>query len=505
MRSDAADNTAVRGDAAMSRALAKSAPGANRSQNTALTRRAESLDPPAAAISGLDGSASSFAASSSGVIFQPAYPPPAFPDAADDLSGCIMIAHFPDAFAVWLRDPMPKAEATAALAPLCGGKPQIENRKARFDPAYRQRILLRQPSREAIEYLDQRNDVLFNYQELAQDLIYHTDEESKAAYQFYIAHVLKKDRRGQSFKVCLGEDGHTTAYSDQRKAKSVSLAYTTHSKATGDPALHIEDRSKGPRMLKRKGSGSLKDLLSLEHLQFWQDHSQFWCITDYEGLGRAYLNLSAKEKDPKAKAARKPRIIRIGNTTYNEDKRMGHQLERVLGLFSDDQITIPKPKAKAASKAKVKSEYPGFWSIYAACSIQNVYDRLNHLVPLYPFMSRIDALGSNRHQSANSEIARSMRGPANPPHKETKQMSNRYGYDPLDQPERHISRYQRRKSNLEGKQELAKEAAAQAKKKPAIDIAKPKRKLASKPTERAERKGGPLPSDFHWGHYPDEE
>jgi hypothetical protein len=54
-------------------------------------------------------------------------------------------------------------------------------------------------------------------------------------------------------------------------------------------------------------------------------------------------------------------------------------------------------------------------------------------------------------------------------------MSNRYGYDPLDKPDR--------------ERDPAKEAAAQAKTKPVIDIKKLKRKLASKPTEQAERKG----------------
>ena len=70
-------------------------------------------------------------------------------------------------------------------------------------------------------------------------------------------------------------------------------------------------------------------------------------------------------------------------------------------------------------------------------------------------------------------------------------MSNRYGYDPLDKPDR--------------ERDPAKEPAAKAKAKPVIDIKKLKLKLASKPTERAKRKGGPLPSDFHWGFYPDEE
>jgi hypothetical protein len=77
------------------------------------------------------------------------------------------------------------------------------------------------------------------------------------------------------------------------------------------------------------------------------------------------------------------------------------------------------------------------------------------------------------------------------------------------EPERHQNRYERRKSEIERQRDLAKEVAAQARAKPPIDIAKLKRKLASKkierPTEQAERKGGPLPSDFHWGHYPDED
>jgi hypothetical protein len=66
--------------------------------------------------------------------------------------------------------------------------------------------------------------------------------------------------------------------------------------------------------------------------------------------------------------------------------------------------------------------------------------------------------------------------------------SNRYGSDPLDKPDR--------------ERDSAKEPAAQAKAKPVIDM---KPKPAAKPTERPKRKGGPLPSDFHWGYYPDQE
>jgi hypothetical protein len=442
-------------------------------------------------------------ASSSAHRQPPPPQPPKFPTAADDLGLPSKIAHFPDAFPVWLRDPM-SADDLDHLESLCGGKLRVENRKSRFDPENIQRLVLRQPSRKAIELLARRNDVHFNGSELARDLIYETEEERDAAYQFVIAHALRKDRRGQHVKVCLGEDGMTTLYSGPRKADSVSVAYPTRSKVTKDRfALHQEERTKGPS-LKRK-VGSLRELLNFDHVRFWQDNSHYYRVSDVEGLGRAYLNYHAGLLDPKAKARRKPHIIRIGNTTYNVDARMGHQLIRVLGLFSDDQITLRKPKVKASSASKEKSRYPGYWSIHAARSIQNLYDRLNHIVPLDRFMSRIDALGPNRRQSANSEISPYMRHPEIPAKEKGHAMSNRYGYDPLDESERHISQYSRRKRNLESQQEAARLGAAQAKAKQIIDIAKLKRTLASKPNEQPERKGGPLPSDFHWAHHPDEE
>jgi hypothetical protein len=85
-------------------------------------------------------------------------------------------------------------------------------------------------------------------------------------------------------------------------------------------------------------------------------------------------------------------------------------------------------------------------------------------------------------------------------------MSNRFGYQGNEET-RHLSRYERRKRELQ-RQENARLAAEQA---PAIDIPALKRKLKSKPakpikpTERASRLGGPLPSDFHYGFYPDED
>jgi hypothetical protein len=67
-------------------------------------------------------------------------------------------------------------------------------------------------------------------------------------------------------------------------------------------------------------------------------------------------------------------------------------------------------------------------------------------------------------------------------------MSNRYGHDPLDEPERHISRYQRAKNKLNREQPKSAESGAA--------------KARIKPAENPARKGGPLPSDFVWYDYP---
>jgi hypothetical protein len=87
-------------------------------------------------------------------------------------------------------------------------------------------------------------------------------------------------------------------------------------------------------------------------------------------------------------------------------------------------------------------------------------------------------------------------------------MSNRFGYQG-DESERHVSRYARRKLDLERQQEAARSTAAQA---PTIDIPALKTKLRSqeakplKRTEQPNRPGAPHPSDFTpMKYYPDED
>jgi hypothetical protein len=328
--------------------------------------------------------------------------PPAHGATALDGLGCpIQIIHFPDAFAVWLRNPM-EADTLASLRRLCGGKLRIENRKSRFNPELIQRLVLRQPSREAIELLAARNDVHFNAGELAQDLIYRTISERDEAHRFHLAHSLRKDRRGQMMAICLGIDGQTTSYSGPREAKSRLVAYPCKSKmAKRHPALHIEERSSTSRALASHGIRSLRDLLNFDHLHFWRDRLHYYRFTDVEGLGRAHLNHFDRQENPTSPARRKAKLKRIGNhTVMNIDKRIGHLLIRILGSFGAEQITIGAKARKAGLHA---ADMPGYSDVYEAVTIQNLYDRLNHIIPLDRFLSRIAI-------SANSEIATYMRG-----------------------------------------------------------------------------------------------
>lgn len=321
-----------------------------------------------------------------------------YPIASDGLGCPIQIIDFPDAFAIWLRSPMEAADLEH-LRRLCGGKPRVENRKSRINPEFIQRIVLRQPSREAIEWLARRNDVHFNYAELARDLIYRSPSERDQAFRFHLAHVLRKDRRGQQMTICLGQDGQSTAYDANRSAKSRLLAYPCASKIAKAPALHIEARNQGPQMLKRKGV-SLRDLLSFDHLRFWNDNLHYYRIRNVEELGRAYLNHLERQKARPRKSRRKPLIKKITDRiSMNIDKRTGHLLIRTLGYFSAEQIKLGKKERKAGLSMEA---IPGYDDVYAAMSIQNLYDRLNHIIPLDRFMERIGV-------NANSEIIRYMR------------------------------------------------------------------------------------------------
>ncbi|QWG13641.1 hypothetical protein KMZ29_02570 [Bradyrhizobium sediminis] len=335
-------------------------------------------------------------------------PAPHYPTASDGLGRPTALHPYRDVVGVWLRDPL-GPDDLAQLQSLCGGKLGHRIRKPRFrrddrpDLEYAQRLTLRQPTAAALEYLGKRNDVLLVYSELALDRIYDSRDDQQAALQFVIEHSLIRDRRGQFMRVCLGPKG-LTLYSGQRGSKHLAVTYADKKSKVAKssvPPLHDERRTQGPQAHRRKGISTLADLLRLDEQQFWNQHQHYYRVHDVEGLGRAYLNYLDRQENPTSLARRKAKLKRIGNTVINIDKRMGHQLIRTLGSFRPAQITLSKAAKKAGTPIQ---RMLGYWSIHAAHSIQNLYDRLNHIIPLDRFISRISV-------DANSEMRCSIRGP----------------------------------------------------------------------------------------------
>src|SRR6266511_1407479 len=83
-----------------------------------------------------------------------------------------------DVLQVWLRDPLRgrhlRRLVEASVHPIWG-EPFIENRPARFDPMYRQRIRLCQPTKSVLELLAEQDGALINSVEIARDRIFDDD------------------------------------------------------------------------------------------------------------------------------------------------------------------------------------------------------------------------------------------------------------------------------------------------------------------------------------------
>lgn len=313
------------------------------------------------------------------------------------------IIPFTDVLVFWVINPI-KGEEWERLKSKCNGRCRAETRRPRWGRKDRgefsQKIFLRQPTREALELLLNRNDLMVTYLEIAQDEIFSSEDEKLDAFRFAMEHGLTKERRKQIAKVCLGKNA-PTLYSGPRIAPNNLAVYTgKKSKPTKQPhCLHSEPRTSGPQALRRAGLDTIRKILEMDYEAFFAKRLQFYQITDFEGLGRAFLNMQAKQADPHHKSRRKPEIIRFGRYGYNVDKRMGHQLLRSCGLFDEEtQITISR-KAKEQDKRK----YPAYHLVSTARSIQNLYDRFNKLIPLDRFMKKLelDVLGD---QSANSAV-----------------------------------------------------------------------------------------------------
>lgn len=98
------------------------------------------------------------------------------------LTPCAAYPYF-DKIQVWLPVPLDQRTLDELKAQYGLGGLYQETGPARFDPAFRQRLELRQPSVDALTWAAGRNDILLNRAEIAVDYIFSKEAQQKAAFR----------------------------------------------------------------------------------------------------------------------------------------------------------------------------------------------------------------------------------------------------------------------------------------------------------------------------------
>jgi hypothetical protein len=220
------------------------------------------------------------------------------------LTPCAAYPYF-DKIQVWL--PVPLDQRTLdELEAQCGlGGLYQQTGPARFDPAFRQRLELRQPSVDALTWAAGRNDILLNRAEIAVDYIFSKEAQQKAAFRFFDEHLVRRwhGKHQKIKRVCRSSrDGKRipqvvdhielaeTRYDAGRSCNKIACYLDPVSRVTGElDCLHLEWHCNGVRACRAAGIGSTSELLKFDHRQFWKDRLLLYEV-DAEKLGRLVRN-----------------------------------------------------------------------------------------------------------------------------------------------------------------------------------------------------------------------
>jgi hypothetical protein len=227
----------------------------------------------------------------------------------------------------WVRTPLNDA-TLGELRSECGrGGLYVENRPARFDARYRQRLELKQPNRTTMEWIARRDDALINGAEVAVDYVFKSSADRDDAWEFLDRHLVRSWHHGKNQKISIvkshsdTDDNRSsgTRYDAGRSAPNGIVLYKeNHSRMTDEVnCLHLEWRLKGLKAVRRAGIKSGQDLLEFSHRQFWQKRLRLYDVDDRRRLGRLITNRA------KGKKSRASKIEQTGRYRVNIDGRTG--------------------------------------------------------------------------------------------------------------------------------------------------------------------------------------
>jgi hypothetical protein len=216
-----------------------------------------------------------------------------------------------DKIQFWVLNPLDR-KTIATLRRQCGrGGIYFDNRPARFDGRYRQRIELGQPKANALGWLAGHDDVLINRVEIAVDFIFKTRVASDEVFEFLHCHFVRRwHGKKQKIKVVHEQRGETgtkvpkvvdeiddgeTRYDAYRAPNKIVFYRNQFSRITGEfNCVHLEWHLNGAEAVRRVGINSGGDLLEFNHREFWQKRLLLFTV-DRERLGRLNRNqLSGK-------------------------------------------------------------------------------------------------------------------------------------------------------------------------------------------------------------------
>jgi hypothetical protein len=230
-----------------------------------------------------------------------------------------------DKIRLWILNPV-DGETQALLEKQCGrGGLHVENRPARFDARYRQRLDFRQPSRTALEWIAQRDDAFINQVEITIDYVFKDWVGRDDAWDFLHRHIVRRwHGKNQEIRI-VKSDSDTddnrsggTRYDAGRSAPNGIVLYKDkHSRVTGEVnCLHLEWRLNRLRAVRSAGIKSGLDLLKFNRRQFWQKRLRLYDI-DRRRLGRLITNRV------RGKKSRASKIDQTGRYRVSIDGRTG--------------------------------------------------------------------------------------------------------------------------------------------------------------------------------------
>ena len=254
----------------------------------------------------------------------------------------VAIYHYVDALQVWLKQPLTRRQYNW-LKRRCDFDPF--DGPATFDPQYVQRLQIRQPSDEVLQWIAYRCDAYLNRAEFALDWVFGSEEEKEQAQDFLRRYFIKRHRGKQEISYY---GGSNSQYLASRTAANVPVNYgDKECKLTGElHCLHIEWRKQGAEALRRRGI-TVRDLVNFNHRAFWKRRLLLYAI-DPSKLGKEYRKAYRSGfRNTRYQRRKTDRIIRFGSFSYNEDREMGLRLQKLIKTKQWNETGVKQASVQA--------------------------------------------------------------------------------------------------------------------------------------------------------------